>query len=266
MDPNTGDINTANRFFINIDKAEFVNKVVYINVDQNLARVMANSEGLCIIKDPSTVVAFNIEPGISNTPDGGLILNRICVSEDGGENFCWSVTASQGNSTDAQSTGTVGRRNTQQFTNADVDRMINQKIILNVRSDSQDIELDAIAGTTLIPNPSSIANVKGSSTGWVVAGGKLRNAGGEWHYIYQGGNLMVEFFQTTGGTYHGESFYGVNTNGASASGYGSSNAASTSGSPLWNNCTSTRSVVISGNTRTLRAPISLPTAIEEPIM
>ncbi len=201
MDPNTGNINTANRFFINIDKAEFVNKVVYINVDQNLARVMANSEGLCIIKDPSTVVAFNIEPGISNTPDGGLILNRICVSEDGGENFCWSVTASQGNSTDAQSTGTVGRRNTQQFTNADVDRMINQKIILNVRSDSQDIELDAIAGTTLIPNPSSIANVKGSSTGWVVAGGKLRNAGGEWHYIYQGGSQDL-INQTTGNEIH----------------------------------------------------------------
>ncbi|SMC31518.1 Cna protein B-type domain-containing protein [Oscillospiraceae bacterium] len=201
MDPNTGNINTANRFFINIDKAEFVNKVVYINVDENLARVMANSEGLCIIKDPSTVVAFNIEPGISNAPNGGLILNRICVSEDGGENFCWSVTASQGNSTDAQSTGTVGRRNTQQFTNADVDRMINQKIILNVRSNSQDIELDAIAGTTIIPNPSSIANVKGSSTGWVVAGGKLRNAGGEWHYIYQGGSQDL-INQTTGNEIH----------------------------------------------------------------
>ena len=47
-------------------------------------------------------------------------------------------------------------------------------------------------------------------------------------YIYQGGNLMVEFFQTTEGTYHGEPFYGVSANGASASGYNSSNAASAS--------------------------------------
>ena len=201
MDPNSGDINTANRFFINIDKAEFVNRVVYINVDANLARVMAASEGLCIIKDPSTVVCFNIEPGISNTPDGGLILNRLDVSEDGGENFCWSVTASQGNTTDAQSTGTVGTENSAHYTNADVDRMINQKIILNVRSDSQNIQLDAVAGTTLIPNPSSIANVKGSSTGWVVAGGKLRNAGGEWHYIYQGGSQDL-INQNTGNEIH----------------------------------------------------------------
>ena len=201
MDPNTGNINTANRFYIDIDKAEFVNRVVYINVDANLARVMAASEGLCIIKDPSTVVCFNIEPGISNSPDGGLILNRLDVSEDGGENFCWSVTASQGNTSGAQSTGTVGTENSAQYTNADVDRMINQKIILNVRSDSQNIQLDAIAGTTLIPNPSSIANVKGSSTGWVVAGGKLRNAGGEWHYIYQGGSQDL-INQNTGNEIH----------------------------------------------------------------
>ena len=201
MDPNSGDINTANRFFINIDKAEFVNRVVYINVDANLARVMAASEGLCIIKDPSTVVCFNIEPGISNTADGGLFINRLDVSEDGGENFCWSVTASQGNTSGAQSTGTVGTENSAHYTNADVDRMINQKIILNVRSDSQNIQLDAVAGTTLIPNPSSIANVKGSSTGWVVAGGKLRNAGGEWHYIYQGGSQDL-INQNTGNEIH----------------------------------------------------------------
>ena len=201
MDPNSGDINYANRFYIDIDKAEFVNRVVYINVDENLARVMSCSEGLCIIKDPSTVVCFNIEPGISNTEDGGLILNRLDVSEDGGNNFCWSVTASQGNSTNTQSTGSVGRDNDALYNNADVDRMINQKIIINVRSDSQNIQLDAIAGTTLIPNPSSIANVKGSSTGWVVAGGKLRNAGGEWHYIYQGGSQDL-INQDTGNEIH----------------------------------------------------------------
>ncbi|MCQ2504481.1 MAG: hypothetical protein MJ103_04545, partial [Saccharofermentans sp.] len=187
MDQNTGNITQANRMFIDIDKAEFVNRVVYINVDANLARAMANSEGLCIIKDPSTVVCFNIEPGITNGQDEALILNRICVSEDGGKNFCCSVTASQGDNNSYQSNSSgLGTENTANFNNDDVDRMINQKIIFNVRSNSQNIQLDAIAGTTLIPNPSAAANVRGSSTGWVVSGGLLRNDGGEWHYIYKG--------------------------------------------------------------------------------
>ena len=45
-------------------------------------------------------------------------------------------------------------------------------------------------------------------------------------YIYQGGNLVVEFFQTATGTYHSTYFYGVNATGASASGYNSGGASS----------------------------------------
>ena len=47
-------------------------------------------------------------------------------------------------------------------------------------------------------------------------------------YTYQGGNLLVEFYQTAAGTYHSESFYGVSASGASASGYNSSGASSAS--------------------------------------
>ena len=188
QDQNTGDINQVNRFYIDIDKSEFVNRVVYINVDANLARVMSNSEGLCIIKDPSTVVVFNIEDGITSGQNGGLVLDRMCVSEDGGRNFCNTVTASQG-STDPHSTSNgLGTVNNIKFNNDDVDRMINQKVILNIRSSSSNIELNAVGGTVLIPNPNATANVRGSSSGWVVSAGHLRNEGGEWHYIYQGGS------------------------------------------------------------------------------
>ena len=47
-------------------------------------------------------------------------------------------------------------------------------------------------------------------------------------YTYQGGNLLVEFYQTAAGTYHSENFYGVSASGASASGYNSSGASSAS--------------------------------------
>ena len=45
-------------------------------------------------------------------------------------------------------------------------------------------------------------------------------------YTYQGGNLLIEFWQTVEGTYHGEPFYGISVNGASTSGYNSSSAGS----------------------------------------
>lgn len=188
QDQNTGNPDQGNRFYIDIDKSEFVNRVVYINVDQNLARVMANSEGLCIIKDPSTVVVFNIEPGITSGNNGGLVLDRMCVSEDGGRNFCNTVTASQGSTDPHSKSSNLGTENNINFNNDDVDRMINQKIILNIRSDYSNIELNAVGGTVLVPNPNATANVRGSSSGWIVSAGHLRNEGGEWHYIYQGGS------------------------------------------------------------------------------
>ena len=78
-DQNTGDINNGNRFFINIDYEEYKNRVVYINVDDNLARVLGNNQGVCLIKDPSTVVVFNIEPGITNIEDDLLVDHAVYV-------------------------------------------------------------------------------------------------------------------------------------------------------------------------------------------
>ena len=43
-------------------------------------------------------------------------------------------------------------------------------------------------------------------------------------YVYMGGNLMIEFYQTVEGTFHTTNFYGVTATGASASGYSSSGA------------------------------------------
>ena len=195
-DQNTGDINNGNRFFINIDYEEYKNRVVYINVDDNLARVLGNNQGVCLIKDPSTVVVFNIEPGITNIEDSNVLsLNMICVSEDGGKNFCTSDTASLGNSSESHSNSSLGTENTISFYNSDVDSMINQKIIFNIRSTTTNVDLKAIGGTVLLPNSTTSTTVSGSSTGWIVSGGHLKNTGAEWHYIYQGGSQ--ELINTT---------------------------------------------------------------------
>ncbi len=45
-------------------------------------------------------------------------------------------------------------------------------------------------------------------------------------YVYNGGNLFIEFYAITDGDYHSANFYGVSSTGSSASGYNSSSTAS----------------------------------------
>lgn len=49
-------------------------------------------------------------------------------------------------------------------------------------------------------------------------------------YIYMGGNLLIEVYNTLEGTYKSASFYGINATGASWQGYNSSSVAAISGS------------------------------------
>ena len=49
----------------------FENKVVYIQVDDMLAKALTQSAGVQIIKNSSTVIVFNIEDNISNSTFSG---------------------------------------------------------------------------------------------------------------------------------------------------------------------------------------------------
>gem|GEM_PF-6345678 len=155
---------------LNIDKEEFVNKVVYINVDTTLAGYLAENK-LYIIKDPSTIICFNYPE-----TDADVTISRIGVSIDGGSTYVSSVTGSSGN--------TTASRDGFEYSNDEVDAQINQKIIFNVPT-SGTLYLDAAGGVFLVPNEGSNTYVSGSSTGWIVTAGSMENHA-EWHYVYKG--------------------------------------------------------------------------------
>ena len=159
-----------NSNYLNVDKEEFVNKVVYINVDTTLAGYLAEDK-LYIIKDPSTIICFNYPE-----TDADITISRIGVSIDGGSTYVSSVTGNSGN--------TTASRDGFEYSNDEVDAQINQKIIFNVPT-SGTLYLVAAGGVFLVPNEGSNTYVSGSSTGWIVTAGSMENHA-EWHYIYKG--------------------------------------------------------------------------------
>ncbi len=165
---------------LKLDSAEFDNKVVYINVDKELARYLNNSEGLRIYKKSSTIVVFNIEDGVTNKNESStadLTLRKVAVYAGGKK-----VTSQ---------TGSGGNPNTSDgVTNDDVDREVCQKIIWNIRSKST-VSLRTIAGTILCPFSPSVS-IDEQCAGWLVGGkGKHIENNAEFHYIYKGGSQEV---------------------------------------------------------------------------
>ncbi|MBO6298201.1 MAG: hypothetical protein J6N53_05090, partial [Lachnospiraceae bacterium] len=173
------DIN-GNHITLDFTDPVFENKVIYVQVDDTLAKAMAESAALKIKKNSSTVIAFNIENGITNKKFYGdssentysgvdaFEIQKIQVSVDGGNSWIGTET---GNSNLAGA--------------AVVDREICQKLIWNVRT-SDVVSLNICAGTVLAPYCKD-AIVTGSSAGWVVAPRVTVDAG-EWHYIFQRGS------------------------------------------------------------------------------
>ena len=89
------------------------------------------------------------------------------------------------------------------------------------------VKLGEVSSTTL-------SAFSSGATTTVYTGAVTINASGQMEvtfttpYVYQGGNLLVEFFQTVTGTYHSYYFYGISSTGSSASGYSSSGASAAS--------------------------------------
>ena len=170
---------------IDLRGGDFTNKVVYIDVDDALLTRIAQSGGINIVKDESTVVVFNINDKCkansnwndkyTNDPISGIRINKYSVSVDGGKTFAWTDSYS-GNSEDPNDACRMNDHN------------ICQKVIWNITS-TLPVGLDNTSGLFIIPN-SVLAETLGTSAGWVVAK-NFANSGGEWHYIYHGGNQDV---------------------------------------------------------------------------
>ncbi len=169
-----GNYDTAH-YVMNFDNGEFENKVIYINVKSSskITPFFAASEGIQIIKHPSTIIAFNFDKAITD-----IHLNKIAVSVDKGSKWITSTTGSSGATT------------ADGHTNDEVDAQICQKIIWNINAKNAQVELINNAGTFIVPGTESFVDVRGSSAGWVVAGGDMVNHA-EWHYIYKGGSQEV---------------------------------------------------------------------------
>ncbi|SCW69538.1 hypothetical protein SAMN02910456_02646, partial [Ruminococcaceae bacterium YRB3002] len=165
---------------LDLTDEKFINKVVYIDVDSDLLRIIGEAGNrFTIYKDDSTVVVFNIsdDAGTNKTSSGEewVLLGKYKVFNRDGSVEAESDRYS-GNSEDPTNSC---RRN---------DRMICQKIIWNIRS-SYNVALDNTSGLFIIPNAPK-AQTWGTCAGWVVSD-NFANKVGEWHYIYHGGSQDV---------------------------------------------------------------------------
>ncbi|MCR4845246.1 MAG: DUF5979 domain-containing protein, partial [Eubacterium sp.] len=170
---------------IDISGSEFVDKVVYIDVDNALLQTLVKDENsnIRLIKDESTVVVFNIseEAGTNSSwiekKSGqtvtGVTIGKYKVSVDHGAT--WAATDSYDNPHDSEES-------------AKNDKYICQKVIWNVRT-SKNVGLENTSGLFIIPN-SALVETRGTSAGWVVTQ-NFANSYGEWHYIYTAGNQEV---------------------------------------------------------------------------
>ena len=135
---------------------------LYVNVEpgSRLERAIQQTEDLHIIKDPSTVIVFNIK----NTDS--IKLAKYLVTSDGKEMDTY--TDHSGNDTQK---------------NKDIDALITRKIIWNIPY-AKTVSYDTTAGLFLVPNPDTVGTVTTSSAGWIAAAGTTVVKGGEFHYIF----------------------------------------------------------------------------------
>ena len=155
---------------------EFKNKVIYINVDNDLLKKVKDAQGISIIKDPTSVIVFNISDDSGTNTSDGIHIDKYDVSVDGGKSFIL---------TDSYSDRPVNGMTTETDKN---DLQICQKIIWNITS-HENVTLGNSSGLFIVPY-SPLVDVIHTCAGWIVAK-NLQNNGGEWHYIYRGGNQNV---------------------------------------------------------------------------
>ena len=77
----------------------------------------------------------------------------------------------------------------------EVDEQVMRKIVWNFNScyntdeefkanNDPCVEISNTAGTFLIPNPTTITHMTGTSSGWIMTAGYFENTSGEWHFPY----------------------------------------------------------------------------------
>ncbi len=140
----------------------YADKVVYINVTQEMLQAFAFTDGLSITKPDSTIVCFNFPDSLSSySGEYDIFLNQFTV------NGISPVTGPRGTDTgDPHDT---------------IDSAICQTIVWSIPSD-REVGVRCIGGMLLAPD-SHVSCVNGPSCGWIVC--DEIDIKCEYHFIYQ---------------------------------------------------------------------------------
>ena len=160
----TGD-GTTGELHINIDSAEFYNKVVYINLDDVLLNYLTRTGQFIIHKDPSTVVVVNIDQSAMADATTILKLSKPLVVVNG-----------------TTYDGTTPTNGSDWAAAEAVQKNFNETVIWNVMVDNP-VQISAMGGAMLIPNSSSVLIKEGNSSGWIVTGAPVE-VRDEFHFLY----------------------------------------------------------------------------------
>ena len=175
--------------WLDVTGSDFENKVIYINVDQDLANKIGSTAQLKIKKEPSTVIVFNVEDGIYNhtgTYKDGSAANIFRIAKTV---LVYDVANNKGVTSESASMGKSNEQVTADgysYYNSDLDAQLCQKVIWNVRTSGK-VDLQTAAGVFLFPNAKE-SEITGSSAGWILAKNMVRVTSGEFHYIFQRGS------------------------------------------------------------------------------
>ena len=178
--PAVGDGKTG-KLHIEIDKEEFKNKVVYINLTPEMLNYLKRNGQFVIEKDPSTITVFNIEEAA--VIDSELKLSKPVVHSNGSDyvgttaiNGQKDVYGYDDNSDDVNSEG--------------VQKVFNETVIWNIMTE-KNVELDSMGGAMLIPKSQHVNLASGNTSGWIVSGGDVQ-VNCEFHFLYTGSSRDKE--------------------------------------------------------------------------
>ena len=184
----TGSVTT-----INIDRDEFENKVVYVNLDDRAFRSLLNTwrndpngHHFVINKRSSTVVVFTYQS------DAPVVIGKVEVVARDSKLYASAFEGEEHHDNIYASTTTYNGDISGH--NRYVDEEIARKIIWNMPN-SREVTITGSAGTFLALREN--VNVKlqnAPSAGWIVSRGNTTNVNCEFHYIYCGAseNLQTE--------------------------------------------------------------------------
>ena len=161
---------------IDLSDPQFKDATIYINVKggSNLEKAIQKSDGLLIIKDPSTNVVFNM----LGTGPLELCQYRMQIV---GEDFALdTVNGKEHSDHSFDSTTTCSGEDS--LHNAHVEKYMTKSIIWNIRNASS-VKYNTTAGLFLVPT-NITGDVTGSSAGWIASAGRTIVSAGEFHYIH----------------------------------------------------------------------------------